>query len=88
MRFGNNVWCGIYNKLIGPIFYDGVLTGARYLQLMQNIMSHFLEDLPVFYLRNVWFQHDGAPAHKISPVKLYLVTEFENEIIGYGGFED
>ena len=63
--FGIHVWCAIYsNKLIGPIFYDGILTGARYLQLMPN----FLENLPVFYLRNACFQRDGAPAHKTSPV--------------------
>ena len=42
----------------------------------------------MFYLQNTWFQHDGAPVHKISPVKLYLVMEFENQIIVYGGFEE
>jgi transposase len=89
VRFGINVWCAIYsNKFIGPIFYDGTLTGARYLQLLQNVMPDFVENLPVFNLRNVWFQHDGAPAHKTSPVKQYLVTEFGNQIIGYGGFEE
>ena len=59
VRFGINVWCVIYNnKLIGPIFYDGILTGAWRLQLLQNVMPNFLENIPVFYLRNVWFQHD------------------------------
>ncbi|GBL77958.1 hypothetical protein AVEN_143283-1 [Araneus ventricosus] len=38
-------------------------------------------------LRNVWFQHDGAPAHKTSSVKQYLVEEFGGQIIGYGGFQ-
>ena len=63
MRFGINVWCAIYNnKLIGPIFYDDILTGARYLQLLQNAMPKFSENLPVFYLGNVWIQHEGEPA--------------------------
>ncbi|GBN13848.1 hypothetical protein AVEN_151935-1 [Araneus ventricosus] len=41
-----------------------------------------------FQLRNVWFQHDGAPAHKTSSVKQYLVEEFGEQIIGYGGFQE
>ncbi|GBL84027.1 hypothetical protein AVEN_100889-1 [Araneus ventricosus] len=36
----------------------------------------------------VWFQHDGAPAHKTSAVKHYLVEEFEEQIIRYGGFQE
>ncbi|GBN33693.1 hypothetical protein AVEN_242482-1, partial [Araneus ventricosus] len=39
-------------------------------------------------LRNVWFQHDGAPAQKTSSVKQYLVEEFGEQIIVYGGFQD
>ena len=85
--FGINIWCAIYNnKLIGPIFYDGILTGARYLQLLLNIMPIFLQNFLVIYLRNVWFEHDGAPAHKTSPVKQCLVMEFGNQVIGYGDF--
>ena len=64
--------------MIGSIFYDGILTGARYLQQLLSLMPNFLKNLPVFYLRNVWFQYDGAPVHKTSPVKQFLVTEFRN----------
>ncbi|GBM07608.1 hypothetical protein AVEN_230041-1 [Araneus ventricosus] len=39
-------------------------------------------------LRNVWFQHDCTPAHKTSSVKQYLVEEFLEQIIGYGGFQE
>ncbi|GBM06308.1 hypothetical protein AVEN_208990-1 [Araneus ventricosus] len=38
-------------------------------------------------LWNVWFQYDGAPAHKTSSVKQYMVDEFGEQIIGYGGFK-
>ncbi|GBN98904.1 hypothetical protein AVEN_125216-1 [Araneus ventricosus] len=41
-----------------------------------------------FQLRNVWFQHDGVPAHETSSVKQYLVEEFGVQIIGYGGFQE
>ncbi|GBL82082.1 hypothetical protein AVEN_50641-1 [Araneus ventricosus] len=40
-----------------------------------------------FQLQNVWFQHDGASAHKTSSVKQYLVEEL-GEQIGYGGFQE
>ena len=89
MRFGIKVWYAIYNnKLIGPIFYNGIFISAWYLQLLQNIMPNFLVNLTVFYLRSVWFQHDGAPVHKTFPVKQYIVTEFGKQIIGYGGVEE
>ncbi|GBN14024.1 hypothetical protein AVEN_109008-1 [Araneus ventricosus] len=39
-------------------------------------------------LRNVLFQHDGAPAHKTSSVKQLLVAEFGKQIIGYGGLQE
>ncbi|GBL99238.1 hypothetical protein AVEN_213091-1, partial [Araneus ventricosus] len=39
-------------------------------------------------IRNVWFQHDGAPAHKTSSVKQYLVEEFGEQIIGCGDFQE
>ncbi|GBM96813.1 hypothetical protein AVEN_161127-1 [Araneus ventricosus] len=38
-------------------------------------------------LWNVYFQHDGALAHKTSSVKSYLMEEFGEQIIGYGGFQ-
>ncbi|GBM13726.1 hypothetical protein AVEN_89993-1 [Araneus ventricosus] len=41
-----------------------------------------------FQLRNVWFQHDGAPAQETSLMKLYLMEEFDEQIIGYGGFQE
>ncbi|GBN10839.1 hypothetical protein AVEN_142869-1 [Araneus ventricosus] len=39
-------------------------------------------------LRNIWFQLDGARAHKTSSVKQYLVEEFGEQIIGYGSFQE
>ncbi|GBM73008.1 hypothetical protein AVEN_229440-1 [Araneus ventricosus] len=41
-----------------------------------------------FVFRNEWFEHDCAPAHKTSSVKQYLVEEFVEQIIGYGGFQE
>ncbi|GBM83970.1 hypothetical protein AVEN_138083-1 [Araneus ventricosus] len=39
-------------------------------------------------LQKIWFQHDGEPAHKTSSVNQYLVEEFGEQIIGYGGFQE
>ncbi|GBL72830.1 hypothetical protein AVEN_128034-1 [Araneus ventricosus] len=44
------------------------------------------EDLPLSNLRNVWFQHDGAPLHKVSSVQQYIRDTFQQQVIGYGGF--
>ncbi|GBN90155.1 hypothetical protein AVEN_67910-1 [Araneus ventricosus] len=68
------------------VFYDGTLTEQRYLELLQDIITDFVENLPLHQLRNVWFQHGGAPLHKISNVKQYLMETFQNQVIGYGGF--
>ncbi|GBN36128.1 hypothetical protein AVEN_151843-1 [Araneus ventricosus] len=33
----------------------------------------------------MWFQHDGAPAHKSAPSLTLLRSMFQANIIGYGG---
>ncbi|GBL88968.1 hypothetical protein AVEN_255138-1 [Araneus ventricosus] len=87
LRWSINVWFGIFNdRLIGPVFYEVTLTGQRYLELLQDVITDFVENLPLRQLRNVWFQHDGAPPHKISNVKQYLMETFQNQVIGYCGF--
>ncbi|GBM71210.1 hypothetical protein AVEN_119933-1 [Araneus ventricosus] len=58
----------------------------RSLELLQDVITDFLENVPLYQFRNVWFQHDGAPPHKISNVKQYLMETFQNQVIGYGGF--
>ncbi|GBO38407.1 hypothetical protein AVEN_77648-1 [Araneus ventricosus] len=86
LRWSINVWCGIFNdRLIGQVFYKGTLTGQRYFELLQDVITDFVENLPLHQLRNVWFQHDGAPPHKISNVKQYLMETVQNQVIGYGG---
>ncbi|GBN01960.1 hypothetical protein AVEN_166581-1 [Araneus ventricosus] len=83
LRWWINVWCGIFNdSLNGPVFYEGTLTGQRYLEVMQDVITDFVENLPLHQLRNVWFPHDGAPPHKISNVKQYLMETFQNQVIG------
>ncbi|GBM50481.1 hypothetical protein AVEN_127542-1 [Araneus ventricosus] len=51
----------------------------------KDIISDFLEDLPLSDLRNVWFQHDGGPPHKVSSVQQYIRDTFQQQVIGHGG---
>ena len=48
-------------------------------------MSDFVDDLLLIDPQNLWFQHDGAPPHKVSSVQQYLRDTFQQQIIGYGG---
>ncbi|GBM01945.1 hypothetical protein AVEN_269555-1 [Araneus ventricosus] len=49
-----NVWCGIFNdRLIGPVFYEGTLTGQGYLELQQDVITDLVEYLPLHQLRKV-----------------------------------
>ncbi|GBM34416.1 hypothetical protein AVEN_124105-1 [Araneus ventricosus] len=53
--------------------------------LYSIIVITTIEDLPLSDLRNVWFQHDGAPPHKVSSVQQYIRYTFQQQVIGYGG---
>ncbi|GBM60337.1 hypothetical protein AVEN_108122-1 [Araneus ventricosus] len=78
LRWSINVWYGIFNdRLIGPVFYEGTLTGQRYLELLKDVITDFVENLPLHQLRSVWFQHDCASPHKISYVTQYLMDTFQ-----------
>ncbi|KAJ8961135.1 hypothetical protein NQ318_008815 [Aromia moschata] len=62
-----NVWAGIINsQIIGPYFFDETLTGARYLDFLQNFLVPELrilfpdDDNPNEIDRNIWFQQNGA----------------------------
>ncbi|KAJ8959158.1 hypothetical protein NQ318_022419 [Aromia moschata] len=65
-RFSVNVWCGlISSKIIGPVFYQGALTGERYAEMLTATLREFLDDLNLIDRQQMYFQHDGAPAHNI-----------------------
>lgn len=81
-RFGFNVWCGILGtRIIGPIVYNGSLTGERYLHFLANDVEDILEELPVMLNNRIWFQQDGAPAHNSVAVRNYLSQRFNDRVI-------
>lgn len=84
--WGINVWCGLFNgRLIGPYFYDGTLTGERYLEFLQNSLPDLLEDIPINERATMWWQQDGASPHFARRVRSYLDVNFEERWIGRNG---
>lgn len=85
-RFSVNVWAGVLNNcLLGPYFIEGRLDSQSYLTLLRSVVNDMLEDVPIMYLRDLYYQHDGAPAHYQSQVREFLNNHFQNHWIGRGG---
>ena len=81
---GVTVWAGITsNGLVGPYFFDGTVTGERYLNLLNKTVW------PVISIRdeitNLIWQQDGAPPHYFLPVRQWLDTHFHNKWMGRRG---
>lgn len=82
-RFGFNMWAGIFGtRIIGPFFYHGNLNSERYLNLLENDVENYLNELPLATIANCWFQQDGAPAHNSRDVRNYLSGQFPEKWIG------
>jgi len=65
--------CGLIDgKLLGPYFYDGILTLKRYLDFIVNQLPLMFEDVLLAMRENLYFQQDGAPPHNAIIVLQYL----------------
>lgn len=86
VAWGVNVWCGLFNgHLIGPYFYQGTLSGERYLNFLQNELPLLLENIPINERASMWWQQDGAPPHFARQVTTYLDATFPARWIGRNG---
>lgn len=86
VRFSVNVWAGIIgDKILGPYFIQGHLTGGTYLEMLRSVITDFVEDVPIAYLRDFYYQQDSAPPHYARDVREYLNSEYGNRWIGRGG---
>ena len=84
---GVSVWGGLSsNGVIGPIFIDGTLTGAKYLTLLQRDVLPILQEREDF--NDLWFQHDGAPPHFATCVRDFLDQTFPGRWLGRRGCVD
>lgn len=81
-----NVWCGIFRgHIVGPYFIDGNLTGREYTDdVLKGEVSEFALELPLNVLKQMWFQHDGAPPHFSLGTRQILDANFPNQWIGRG----
>ncbi|CAH2000696.1 unnamed protein product [Acanthoscelides obtectus] len=86
VRFSFNVWCGIIgSKIVGPLFYEGTLTGERYVEFMPEILTNILDELDLISRHHLHFQQDGAPAHNSRGTYHFLSTTFNDQWIGTNG---
>lgn len=65
-------------------FFDGHLDGARYLQFLTDELPILLEEVPLNVRMDMWYQHDGCPAHYCQDVRTYLNVRFPDRWIGRG----
>lgn len=76
-----NLWAGIIDRhLIGPIAIDGTLTGEKYVSLLETEISERVAELGLG--EEIWFQHDGCPAHQYAPAREHLYNCFPGQLIG------
>lgn len=87
-----NVWAGIINnRVIGPYFFEGSLTGERYHDFLATDLIPALatlypdENMPDMPNQALWFQQDGAPPHYAAIVRRFLDDVFPNRWIGRRG---
>jgi hypothetical protein len=63
-QFSWNAWVGIKgNYLIGPVFLPPRPNGRSYMHFLERELPALLEDIPLETRHQMWFMHDGAPAH-------------------------
>lgn len=84
-QFSINVWAGIVENNIIIYLFPHRLNGIVYLNFLREILPGLLENVPLAVLQNMWYQHDGAPAHFTLDVRNYLNQVFPNRWIGCGG---
>ena len=70
--------------LIGPYFFNGNVNSRRYLRFLRRELPILLENVDLFTRQRMWFQQDGAPAHRSRIVRNFLNRNFFHRWIGIG----
>jgi hypothetical protein len=79
------MWAGIIgNCVVGPYLLPDRLNSPAYCVFLQEVLPVLLEDVPLAVRRDMWFQHDRAPAHFSAQTQLHLNTEFPDRWPGRG----
>lgn len=86
VEFNVNVWAGVIgNTLVGPYILPDRLNGENYLQFLINVLPILLDDVPLLFIIDMIFQHDGCPAHYHWRVREWLDANYPESWIGRGG---
>ncbi|KAJ4437167.1 hypothetical protein ANN_17302 [Periplaneta americana] len=81
-----HIWCGIVgNQLLGPRVLPPRLNGEIYRAFLERELNGLLHDIPLGTRVNLWFMHDGAPAHYCRNASAYLNAVYPDERIGRAG---
>ena len=78
-----SVWIGICGNgsLVGTIFYENTLTGAKYLDLLTERIILELHQIYPNRFNRLWWIQDGAPAYGSRAVREFLQGVFTGRII-------
>lgn len=78
-----SVWIGMCGNgaLIGPIFYEGNLTGEGYLNMLNERIIPELNRIHGNRLNRQWWIQDGAPCHRTINVRNRLREVFQDRIV-------
>lgn len=80
------VWAGIMNnRIIGPFFIEGNLTGDMYEDLLRVAIIPAIQDVVGEDFDQTWFQQDGAAPHYKRSVRDYINQVFPHRWIGRRG---
>ncbi|KOC62224.1 hypothetical protein WH47_03982 [Habropoda laboriosa] len=84
-RWPVNLWAGICNDfVVGPYILPDRLNGSTYNNFLENVLPGLLEEIPLEIRKNMYFQHDGTPAHYAANVRAFLDEAFRGRWIGRG----
>ncbi len=82
---GLNVWGGFsLNTVYGPYFFENTITANAYLEMLRDYLLPGIKTHEDNF-EELYYQHDGAPAHYAVSVREFLDREFDGRIIGRRG---
>jgi hypothetical protein len=78
------VWAGICSRgILGPVFFDDTVNSANYCAMLRETI--ITEIKQKYRGEEVWFQHDGAPAHTAQQTTELLNQHFPGKWVGING---
>lgn len=72
----------IGNYLLESHLQSPRLGGSKYFTFLETVLPTFQSDGLLIILQDIWFQHDGGPAHCANSVCDYLTRNFGSKWIG------